>query len=109
MSASQLVGCGFDPGPVIPKTLKNGTHCLLVWRSTYENGVEKLNLRSYQWASPPAVAFTAFADAWPGAIEKEINAALCATGAGKDFFSASQGKIKVDRITNIESMVQKFI
>ena len=46
----------------------------------------KLKSRSYQWTSPhSAVAFTAFADAWPGAIEKEIGAALCAIGAGKDF------------------------
>ena len=45
----------------------------------------KLNLRSYQWTSPPAVAFTAFADAWPRAIETEIGAALCAIGARKDF------------------------
>ena len=34
---------------------------------------------------PPAVAFTAFADAWPRAIEAETGAALCAMGAGKDF------------------------
>ena len=34
---------------------------------------------------PPAVAFTAFADAWPRAIETEIGAALCAIGHGKDF------------------------
>ena len=34
---------------------------------------------------PPAVAFTAFADAWPRAIETETGAALCAIGAGKDF------------------------
>ena len=32
---------------------------------------------------PPAVAFTAFADSWPRAIETEIGAALCATGRGK--------------------------
>ena len=32
---------------------------------------------------PPAVVFTAFADAWPGAIETEIFAALCAFGRGK--------------------------
>ena len=32
---------------------------------------------------PPAVAFTAFADAWPRAIETEIGAALCAIGRGK--------------------------
>ena len=35
---------------------------------------------------PSAVAFTAFADAWPRTIETEIGAALCAIGAGKDFF-----------------------
>ena len=34
---------------------------------------------------PHAVAFTPFADAWPRAIETEIEAALCAIGAGKDF------------------------
>ena len=34
---------------------------------------------------PPAVAFTAFADTWPRAIETEIGAALCAIGHGKDF------------------------
>ena len=34
---------------------------------------------------PPAVAFTAFADMWPGATETEIGAAQCAIGAGKDF------------------------
>ena len=34
---------------------------------------------------PPAVAFTAFADAWPRAIETEIGAALCPIGCGKDF------------------------
>ena len=32
---------------------------------------------------PPAVAFTAFADAWPGAIKTEIGAALCAIGRRK--------------------------
>ena len=32
---------------------------------------------------PPAVAFTAFADSWPRAIETEIGAALCAIGRGK--------------------------
>ena len=34
---------------------------------------------------PPAVALTAFADAWPRAIETEIGAALCAIGRRKDF------------------------
>ena len=34
---------------------------------------------------PPAVALTAFADAWPRAIETEIGAVLCAIGCGKDF------------------------
>ena len=32
---------------------------------------------------PLAVAFTAFAGAWPRAIETEIGAALCAIGRGK--------------------------
>ena len=32
---------------------------------------------------PPAVAFTAFADVWPMATEKEIGAALRATGTGR--------------------------
>ena len=31
----------------------------------------------------PAVAFTAFADVWPGATETEIGAALCTIGAGR--------------------------
>ena len=34
---------------------------------------------------PHAVAFTAFADAWPRAIETEIVAALFTIGCGKDF------------------------
>ena len=33
---------------------------------------------------PPAVALTAFVDAWPRAIETEIGAALWAIGRGKD-------------------------
>ena len=44
---------------------------------------------------PPTVAFTAFADAWPRAIETEIGAALCAIGAGKDFDFFSLIFIKV--------------
>jgi len=32
-----------------------------------------------------AVAFTAFTNAWPRAIETEIDATLCATGRVKDF------------------------
>ena len=32
---------------------------------------------------PPAVALTAFPDAWPRARETEIGAALCAIGAGR--------------------------
>ena len=35
---------------------------------------------------PPAVALTAFADAWPRAIETEIGAALCAIGHGKELW-----------------------
>ena len=52
-SASQPVGRGFESRPSHTKDFKNGTHCLLVWRSTYENGVGKFNSRSYQWTSPP--------------------------------------------------------
>ena len=32
---------------------------------------------------PPIVAFRAFANAWPRAMEMEIGAALCAIGAGR--------------------------
>ena len=35
---------------------------------------------------PPAVAFTAFADVWPRAIETEIGAALWAIGGGRTDF-----------------------
>ena len=35
---------------------------------------------------PLAVAFTAFADAWPRAIETEIGAALCVIGRGKGLY-----------------------
>ena len=35
---------------------------------------------------PPAVAFTACADVWPRATETEIGTAVCAIGAGKDFY-----------------------
>ena len=84
-STSQPVGHGFKPWLNHTKHFKNGTYCLLAWSSTYENGVGKLKSRSYQWTSPPspAVAFTAFPDAWPGAIETEIGAALCSIGCGK--------------------------
>ena len=85
-SASQPVGHGFEPRPSHTKDFKNDTHCLLVWRSTCENGVGKLNSLSYQWTSPPAVAFTAFADALPRAIEMEIGAVLCAFRRGKGLF-----------------------
>ena len=33
-SALQPVGRGFEPRPSHTKDFKNGTHCLLVWRST---------------------------------------------------------------------------
>ena len=32
---------------------------------------------------PPALALTAFVDAWPRARETEIGTALCAIGAGR--------------------------
>ena len=41
---------------------------------------------------PPAVAFTAFADAWRRAIEMEIGAALCVIGRGKGFFEYQTAK-----------------
>ena len=34
---------------------------------------------------PPALAFTASADAWPGAIETEIGTPYAPLDAGKDF------------------------
>ena len=76
--SSRPVGRGFEPRPSHTNDFKHGTHCLLVWRSTDENGVGKLNSRSYHWTSPHPVGFTAFADAWPRAIETEIGAVLCA-------------------------------
>ena len=65
---------------VIPKShtkdFEQGAHCLLVWPLTYENGNRKVKLAELPVDQPPAVAFTAFADAWPRAIETEIGAAL---------------------------------
>ena len=82
--ASQSEGRGFEPWPSHTKDFRNGTHCLLVWRSINEKGgVGKLNTRSYQWTSPRAVALIAFADAWPWATEMGIGATLCAIGAGR--------------------------
>ena len=52
-SASESEGRGFEPRPSHTKDFKNGTHCFLVWRSIKEKGVGKLNMRSYQWTSPP--------------------------------------------------------
>jgi len=43
----------------------------------------KVKLAELPVDQPPAVTFTAFADAWPRAIESEIGAALCAIGRGK--------------------------
>ena len=51
-SASQSEGHGFEPRPSHTKDFKNGTHCLLVWRSINEKGLGKLNTQSYQWTSP---------------------------------------------------------
>ena len=45
---------------------------------------------------PPAVAFTAFADAWPRAVETEIGAALCAIGRGKGL-NANSGNVALNR------------
>ena len=43
----------------------------------------KVKLAELPIDQPSAVAFTAFADAWPMAIETEIGAALCAIGREK--------------------------
>ena len=41
---------------------------------------------------PPAVAFTAFAYAWPRAMETEIGAAQCATDVGRNFDLGAEAK-----------------
>ena len=46
-SASQPEGRGLQPRPSHMKDFINGNHCLLVWRSMYENGVGKLHMWSY--------------------------------------------------------------
>ena len=51
-----------------------GRHMRMEWK------VKLAELPVYQ---PPAVAFTAFADTWPRAIETEIGTALCAIGHRK--------------------------
>ena len=43
----------------------------------------KVKLTELPVDQPPAVAFAAFADVWPRAIETEMGAALCAIGHGK--------------------------
>ena len=45
----------------------------------------KVKLAELPVDQSPAVAFIAFADALPRAIETEIGAALCAIGTRKDF------------------------
>ena len=50
---------------------------------------------------PPAVALTAFTDAWPRDIETEIGSALCAIGRGKDF--------DFDLITNDDASISIFV
>ena len=52
-SASQSEGRGFESRPSHTKDFKNGTRCLLFWRLINEKRVGKLNMRSYQWTSPP--------------------------------------------------------
>ena len=43
---------GSIPSPVIPKTLKNGTHCILARRSASKNGVGKLTCRATSRLTP---------------------------------------------------------
>ena len=45
------------------------------------SGAVKIKLNYFE----PTVAFTAFADLWPRAIEKEIGATHVPLGTGKDF------------------------
>ena len=87
-SASQPEGRGFEQWLRHTKGIKSGTHCLLLWCLMYENGVGQLHMQSYLWTSPPAVAFTAFADVWPRATGNGIGATICAIGVGGmlDFF-----------------------
>ena len=82
-SASQSVGRRFKPWPSHTKDFKNSTHCLLVWRLTYENEVGKVKHAELPVDQPPTVAFTAFADVWPRAKEMEIGATLCTIGRRK--------------------------
>ena len=59
---------------------------------------------------PPAVALTAFADAWPRAIETEIGAALCAIRRGKDFdFDISFDELVAQFFHILRSLRQKII
>ena len=50
-SSSEPEGRRFDPRLSHTKDFKNGTHCLLVCRSMYENWLGKLSMRSSQWTS----------------------------------------------------------
>ena len=45
-SASQPEGRWFESRPSYTKDFKNGTHCLLVWHSTHESGLEKFKMWS---------------------------------------------------------------
>ena len=57
-SVSKPVRHGFEPRSSHSKDFKNGTHCLLVWRSMYKNGVGKVKHMELPVDQPPAVAFT---------------------------------------------------
>ena len=86
VSASKPVGRGFESWPSHTKDFKNGTHSLpshLALDLWEWSGKVKLAKLPVDQPPPPAVAFTAFADAWPRAIDTEIDAALCAIGRGK--------------------------
>ena len=81
-STLQMVGRGFEPRPSHTNDFKIGTHCLLVWRSTYENGVGNLSLRSYHWTSPTLYLSLHSQTCGLGLLETEMGAALCTIGAG---------------------------
>ena len=76
-SASKPEGQGFEPWLSHTKDVKNGTHCLLVWCSTYETGMGKLNTGSYQWTSPLLQLSLHLQICGLGLCKTEIGTTLC--------------------------------
>ena len=58
---------------------------------------------------PPAVAFTAFADTWPRAIETETVAALCAIGREKGLSEKCRRKIDRSRMKEAELLLVEHV